>query len=306
MRFTMAIQRLIGSLGVTAAWVTLKQDVLPILRRMLGTFQKSDGPIFAAAIAYYTLLSIFPLVLGLVALAGALIGSSDLSDRFIRSVAQQFPGSATFIESTLRSIIRNSDTAGLVAIVGLIWSGSGVFGAISQALDRIYGVRRSRGLIASSLVALALVVGVGLLFIASLLLSTVLRIAFETQLPIDGLSLSQIPLLYPLVGTLLPLLVTIFAFGFLYRFVPSVPLPWGRAWPGAVAAGVAFELAKQLFSFYLTVAPDFNAVYGALGAVIVLLIWANYAANVILFSAAFNVALAVPPAGEQETSQQAA
>lgn len=281
--------------------------VFSLARAVIDKYNRDNGNILAASLAYYTLFSIFPLVLGLVAIAGFLMPSNGARDHFIHAIAAQFPGSSSFIESTLRQIIEGRGTAGIVATLGLIWSASGVFGALTLSLDHIVGAHQARGFIGSTLLALGLVFGVGILFIASLAISTILGIAFATQLPVIGLSLKDIHLLYAVVGLALPLFITFMAFCFLYHFVPSIHLPWNNIWPGALLAAVAFEVAKQAFAFYLGTFTNFNAVYGSIGAVIILLTWAYYASIVILVGAEFNVVLLSPrPPGEHRRSSERA
>jgi len=275
--------------------------VLSLAQAVIAKYNQDNGNILASALAYYTLFSIFPLVLGLVAVASFFVPSNGARDDFIHAIAAQFPGSSSLIENTLQELIAGRGAATIVATLGLIWGASGVFGALSLALDHIVGARQARGLIGSTLVAIGLVFGVGILFIASLAVSTILRIAFTTKLPVIGVALNDVPLLYALVGLALPLLITFLAFCFLYHFVPSVHLPWDTIWPGALLAAVLFEIAKQVFVFYITVFPWFNAVYGSIGAVIVLLFWAYCASIVVLVGAEFNAVLHAPrPPGERK------
>ncbi|HEX5415084.1 MAG TPA: YihY/virulence factor BrkB family protein [Chloroflexota bacterium] len=276
--------------------------IVRIIRAVIDKYNRDNGNLLAASLAYYTLFSIFPLILGLVAIAGFLVPSNGARDNLIHAIAQQFPGSSSLIESTIQQIIEGRGAAGIVATLGLIWGASGVFSALTVSLDRIVGAWQPRGFVGSTLLALSLVFGVGLLFVASLVVSTILRIAFTTRLPVVGITLNDVPVLYAVVGLALPLLITFLAFAFLYHFVPSVHLEWNNIWPGALLAAVAFELAKQVFVLYLGSFAQFNAVYGSIGAVIILLTWAYYAAIVILVGAEFNVVLNPPkqPPGKQK------
>ena len=271
--------------------------VFALAKETVAKFSQDNGNILAAALAYYTLFSIFPLILGLVAIAGFAVPQNGARDHFIQAIASQFPGSDAFIETTVRQVIQGRGAAGIIATIGLIWSASGVFGALTLSLDRITGSRQPRGFVGSTLLALGLVFGVGALFIFSLVVSALLGIAFSTRLPVVGLSLSEIPALYPLVAFVVPMVVTFFALGFLYHFVPSEHMPWNDVWPGAIIAATAFEVAKQLFAIYLGTIANFNAVYGSIGAVIGLLTWAYYASIVVLIGAEFNVVLSrrLPP-----------
>ena len=267
-------------------------NALRIGRETFAAFVRDRGMTYAAVIAYYTLFSIFPLILGVVAILGVVFSDPAVRDQFIESVAGLFPGSADLVQSTIEQVVRGRGAAGLVAVVGLIWSGSGVFGAITQALDVIWHVPHQRGLIQSAALGVAMVLSVGVIFLTSLLLSAALSVAVNFHLPWLGWSLASVPFLFPLLSLVMPWVITFAIFGGIYRYVPNVPLAWRDAWPGAVLASALFEASQQVFVWYLGSVAAFNAVYGSIGAVIVFLTWADYAAIVLLVGAEFNATLA--------------
>ncbi|HLH73137.1 MAG TPA: YihY/virulence factor BrkB family protein, partial [Chloroflexota bacterium] len=238
---------------------------LEIARETVAAFQRDRGTTYAAVIAYYTLLSVFPLILGMIAVLGIVFSDPSVRAQFISSVAGLFPGSASFIQQTVQQVMRGRETAGIIAVIGLIWSASGVFGAITQALDVIWAVPHGRGLIQSTALAVGMVLGVGIIFVASLLLSTALSVAVNYHLPLLDWSLTSIPLFFPLLSLALPWLVTFGIFVGLYWFVPNTPLTWPDAWPGAVLASALFEVSKQVFVWYLANFTHYTAVYGSIG-----------------------------------------
>lgn len=264
---------------------------LTVARQVITEFGRVNGTILAAAIAYYTLLSIFPLILGLIALVGLIIGNPETQRRLVADVAGLFPGSDQLIQSTIRQVVQGRGTAGIVATLGLVWSASGVFSGISQALDRIWKVPESRNLALNTVLAIGLVFAVGLIFVASLVLSAGLRLAENLDLPLLGVSLGAVPFLFDLVGLVLPLLITFGIFAAIYRFIPNIRLTWPQVWPGALLASLLFEASKQAFAWYLSSFAHYNAVYGSIGAVIALLTWSYYAAIVLLLGAELNAVL---------------
>ena len=265
--------------------------VVAVARETIVAFSRHNATILAAAIAYYTLLSIFPLVLGLLALLGAVVSDPAARAQIVRGVAELFPGADQLIETTVDAVVKGRGTAGIVATAGLIWSAGGVFGALSQALDRVWQAPHIRGFFESAALSIGLVFAVGLIFIFSLALSTALELAIQLRLPLLGISLAALPLLVPVLGIALPLLITFAIFLLLYRWVPNVTVAWSCAWPGALLAAVLFEASKQLFAYYLSTFAHLNAVYGSIGAVIALVTWAYYVAIVLLLGAEFDVAL---------------
>lgn len=267
--------------------------VLSLAREVLFAFNRHNDSTLAAAIAYYTLLSIFPLLLGLLALGGVIVSDPDTRARLVDDVAAVFPvGSDELIRSTVQDVVKGRQTAGLVATVGLIWSAAGVFGAITQALDRIWHTPRLRNLPETIALSIALELAVGIIFVVSLLVSAGLELALSFRLPILGLSLSALPLLVPLLGVALPLLVTFGVFLLIYFVGPNLRLTADCVWPGAALASVLFEVSKQAFALYLSRFAHLNAVYGPIGAVIALTTWAYIAALILLVGAEINAALA--------------
>ncbi|HUX87444.1 MAG TPA: YihY/virulence factor BrkB family protein, partial [Chloroflexota bacterium] len=238
------------------------------------------------------LLSVFPLILGIVAIFGFVFNDPAVRAQFINSVAALFPDSANLVESTIEQIVRGRGAASVVAVVSLIWFGSGVFGAIAQALDVIWQVPRERGLIQSAVLGVVMVLGVGVVFLAVLVLSAALSVAASFQIPFLGWSLANIPFLFAFLSLILPWVVTFVIFAVVYKYVPNTSLSWKDAWPGAVLASVLIEVSQQLFVWYLRNFAAFNAVYGSIGTVIVFLTWADYAAIVLLIGAEFNATLA--------------
>jgi len=265
---------------------------ISVIRETVAAFGRDNATLLAASIAYYTLLSIFPMILGLLAIAGVVFTDPATRDRLVRGIASVFPGSENLILATINQVVQGRGPAGIVATLGLLWSASGVFSTINVALDTIWKVPRRRNLIESALLALGLVLAVGLAFVVSLLLSTALTIATSLDLPLLGVRLSDVRLLLPLLSVALPFCVTFAVLALIYRYVPSRRLDWRVVWPGALLASVLFEMSKELFVWYLSRFADLNAVYGSVGAVIALLTWAYYAAIVLLLGAEFQATLA--------------
>lgn len=264
---------------------------ITLIRETIAELGHARGSLLASSIAYYALLSLFPMILGLLAILGVVVRAPSARAQIVRGIAAAFPGSETFIVLTIDQLARGSESAGIVATLGLLWSASGVFAAITTALDTIWRVPHRRTLLQSSVIAIALVFGVALIFVVSLVLSAALTLAAEARLPLFNVPLASLPLLLPLTSVILPFVFTIAVLSLLYRFVPNLPLGWNAAWPGAVLASALLDVGKEVFVWYLTRFAHLNAVYGPIGTVIGLVTWAYYAALIVLIGAAFNAAL---------------
>ena len=259
--------------------------VVALLVRTLQEMSDDDGTHMAASVAYYALFSLFPLLLGLIAILSIFLEPKDLQNRLIDFTADYLPGSKELIETNVDAVLRLRGTVGAFAVVGLLWSSSAIFGAVTRAVNRAWDVHRDRPLYVSKPRQMGMALGVGALFLLSLTAATFAR---------SSTRLAE----YDLPG--LDFLVNVFARGFfqggsfvlmlcvflfVYKFVPNTKTYWRYIWPGAVVAAVLFELAKNLFISYLNRFASFENVYGSLTPVIVLLLWA-YVSSLILIMGA--------------------
>ena len=113
--------------------------------RVVRDLNRDDGTHMAAGVAYYAFISLFPLVLGLVALGGVVLGSAEgLQERLLEFIADYIPGSSELVSDNVDTVVRYSTPLGIASFVGLFWTASAVFGAITRAVNRAWGVRLHR------------------------------------------------------------------------------------------------------------------------------------------------------------------
>ncbi len=255
-----------------------------LLRRTGESFLRNDCPTSAAAIAYYGLFSLFPLVLGMLAILGLFAESPRWQSSFLYRVSTYFPGSEVFIRENLRAVLRIQGTIGIVAILGLLWAGKAVFTSIVSAVNRSWGLTARRRLWQTTLLELALVLGTGLFFILSIFITTSTQVLEELGVPRLGLGIVQSPLWHWTVN-LAPIVLTFVAFLLVYKLIPNTRVEWLDALLGAVLATLLFEVAKNLFLLYSTAYVHYEFVYGSVGTVIGLLLWAYLSGVILLLGA---------------------
>lgn len=236
----------------------------------------------AAALAYYTVFSIFPLLLLLAVAIGRVLGAASVQAQIASALRLFLPEAAQAItdlllESVSQGLAQNSSFT-LLALGGLVWSGLGLFTNVSSALDLIFGVQRRRSMWRQRLVAVAMTITLIVLVVASFVVSGVLLLA-------RTVFFSQASTWIDLAFLLVPLGFNMTVFVLAFRFVPARPVHWDSVWPAAVFGAVGWELAKAGFGWYLTNIADYQLVYGSIATVIVLLFWAFLLASVFLFSA---------------------
>lgn len=263
-------------------------SVLIDMGRRVGDHQIGD---MAASVAYYALFSLFPLLLGLIAFSSLFLDQARVQEELLTLTAQYLPGAEGLITENIDQVFRIRGALGLIAVVGLIWSASAVFGAVARVLDRAWGVAETRAFHIVRFRSILMVAGVAGLFTLSFLSSTFLQTAQDLA-ELDPLGFGDF--LASGARTLLQgtSLVGSLAFPILlYRFAPSERIPWKDVLSGAVLAGVLFEVAKNVFLLYLSRFAQFDRVYGSLSLVIALLLWAYISALILIIGAEFGAAL---------------
>jgi membrane protein len=265
-----------------------------LFTRSVGEFLADNAPHNAAAISYYVLFSIFPLVIFVIGAAGFFFGAeSRLREDIVDTIVEE----AAFSEGTGRDQVRDAVQGiegpggglfGLVGLAGMLWSASAMFAAIRRGLNAAFDDEEAkRPFVQQKLIDLGLVMGLALLFLLSLAAGATLRYVANSTEDIGGLGrfADDLGLLWDAASFLLPLLLAFVAFLALYIFVPSRARPPSEVWPGALVGAVAFGTLNLLFSFYLENFSNYNVVFGSLGAVIAFLTWVYLTANIVLFGA---------------------
>lgn len=234
----------------------------------------------AAALSYYGLLSIFPLLLFILAVASPFIQSESAIRAVTRFVTQFLPSGELLVRNNLQEVARLRGAVTLAAAVGFLWSASGVFNLIQVGLNRAFRVSRRRPMWREKLVSMAMVVGVSILFGLSFLITNTMRVVTHYRI-----LQRQNPMAEP-ATVLVAITLSIAVFGILYRYVPYDPaIRWRDIALGAVLAAILWEIAKLGFAWYITNLSPLNLVYGSVGAVIALMLWGYVTWVIVLFCA---------------------
>jgi membrane protein len=247
-----------------------------VLRRVLAGYFASDCPLAAAAIAYYVLLSVFPLIL-LVLTIGSYLLPASLVERQVLEFANQYvAGSRGVLRTVIKGVGQHSTSLSLLALAGLIWSGMGIFGALRAALNQAYGVRDSRSFWHQRRLEVVFALLIGALFLASSFITW----GIDTLLvPNPPGGRAGLYLLRLVIGAI----VAFAAFTLCYELVPNTQRrTWRASMVAAAVATVLFEIAKWIFLAWVRDIADYSLVYGTIGAVIVFLVWAYATASILL------------------------
>lgn len=268
--------------GVADAAATRARRVpgISIIEQTLRAYSEDRGSLTAAALSYYTLLSLFPLMLFILALSSQFLSSEEAIRQVTRFIGSYLPSSPALLRSSLQEITRLRGPLTAVASGGFLWSASGVFDLIQLGLNRAFCVQQSRPLWRQRIVSMAMVGGVSVMFGLSFLMTTALRLAIHYGI---------LPRHDPVVDILPPvstILLGFLVFGLLYRYIPYDPsLRWRDVWLSAVLASLLWEGAKLGFAWYITNLALLNLVYGSVGTIIAVMLWGYITAVILLMGA---------------------
>jgi membrane protein len=269
----------------------------PTVKELFRRFGQDQCPAFAAALAFFAVISLVPVML--VALAGLAFVLQNPQDAILRLqhiVGNMLPGTMAqsefqrllveraHVDTAVTTLMRTRGIAGVIGVLSLIWASIQIFVNAAPAMNAAYEVTETRTWLRLRLIALGLFMGAGVLFLLSLVPSAGLAAISRLHVPWLGLP-QPAPAWVNALFWLVALAINITMFALVYKFLPNAPTTWREAFLGGAITGLLWELAKQGFSFYISHFGNYNKVYGGLGAIVVLLLWIYYTAMILLFGA---------------------
>jgi len=257
-----------------------KFSLVDLIWSTLQAYADDQCSTIAAALVYYALLSIFPLALFVITMTSAFVSSENVVRNVTAFFSSGMPFSAQLLERSVQEVARARGALTILAAGGFLWSALSIFDMIQRGINRAFRVPRSRPKWRQSIISIAMVAGVGILFAVSFTITTYVRLSAPARFLARGNSGLDI------VSHISTLVISVIIFALLYRYIPyDDTLRWRDVWLGAVFAAIAWEIAKVLFAWYLTDYATLNLVYGPLGAVIALMLWSYLTASILLFGA---------------------
>lgn len=245
-------------------------------------FVKDNGLLLAAAVSFYTFLSIFPLLL--VAVGG--LAYALRSPGHAEAVLTHFLGRAVVgpqISSIIGDVIHGRSAATGIGLLLLLWSGTSAVVALEQAINIAWKTEGMRGFVKRRAIALLTLVVVGVLLSLSFGVTALLHSARASSPEF----LSQLTPVWGLLGHMAAAAASVALFMTIYKLLPYARVTWGTALVGGLFAGLLWEIAKHAFTFYVLHWAGYNKVYGSLGSVILLIVWINYSAIITILGAEF-------------------
>ncbi|HEX4748545.1 MAG TPA: YihY/virulence factor BrkB family protein [Bryobacteraceae bacterium] len=262
-----------------------------ILKATAASWDNHNAPRLGASLAYYTLLSLAPLSILIVAICSVVLSENTAEHEVLARVREVAGASSA---NTIKMLLSNAHqhngvVATTIAFATLLFGASGVFVELRDSLNTIWDapVPQSSGwrsVVHQRLLSFAMVLALCVLLLTSLLVSAGLALA-------EKLFSSAVPLHFSLLGEVANVLFTLIAFavlfGLIFKFVPNVPIRWKEVTVGALATAILFAIGKALLAWYFSTAAV-GSTYGAAGSLVALVAWVYYSAQIFFFGAVFT------------------
>lgn len=274
-----------SNLAVKGFWKLWKNSFRDVL--------VDKGFTHAAAIAYYAIVSMFPLLLLLIAIIGFLL-KEDAADKIV-GLAWPYlpPGSLQLVRDNVTAVLQSRDSISVLSFIGLLWSASLMFDAINEAVNSAWGVRHPERYVISKLKSFLMMTILLFFVMSSMAMTTQAALvarfdSFLLRVPSGNGHWTLGQRVWSVVGQMTALCITIGVFTVLYLYLPRLTVQLKDVVWGALQAGILWEILKHAFVWYIASIADFSKVYGSISAVLVLLIWMHVSALILIWGGEFS------------------
>jgi membrane protein len=260
-----------------------------LLKTTWKEWNEDEASLLAAALSYYTAVSVAPLLVLVVVIVGFFLGQQAAESQLLTQLqAAMGEQGSQFLVTVLENADRPelASAAGLLSFLTLLWGSTNVFAQLQNSLNKIWNVERKpgAGIIAtlrSRLLSFTMVLGVAFLLLVSLVLST----ALTTMVDWGHSLLPGADWVWQVVSFLVSFGVITLLFAAIFKVLPDADVAWRDVWLGAAVTALLFTIGKFLLGLYLSNA---GSAYGAVGSVVVFLLWVYYSAQILFMGAEFT------------------
>ena len=285
-------------------------NVFSLLKQTFQEWLQDKAPQLGAALAYYTVFSLAPLILVLLAIVGVVFRDDPAGawNKITQQMSYFLDPSAVQVVQDIAQKASQPGKSTVATIIGIalaILGASGVFGQLQDALNTIWGVKAKPsqgiwGFLRSRFLSFGMVAGICFLLLVSLAIEALLK-GFshyvQSILP-GGMGVALA------VYLVFDFAVVVLLFAMIFKFLPDVKIQWRDVWIGAAMTAILFGIGKWLLGFYLGSGAAGSA-YGAASSLITLLLWVYYSSQILLFGAEFTQVYAQRAGRELEPSEYA-
>jgi membrane protein len=268
-------------------------EALNLFKQTFQEWSEDKVPQLGAALAYYTVFSLAPLIIVLLAIIGVIFRHDPAGawEKVTQQMSYFLDPSAMQVVQDIAQKASQSGKSAIATVIGValaVFGASGVFGQLQDALNTIWGVKAKpgrgvAGFLRARFLSFAMVAGICFLLLVSLAVEAMLK-AFshyvQSVLP-GGIAVALT------VYLIFDLAIVVLLFAMIFKFLPDVKIQWRDVWIGAIMTAILFGVGKWLLGFYLGSGAAASA-YGAASALITLLLWVYYSSQILLFGAEFT------------------
>jgi len=262
-----------------------------LLKQTISEFGNDKAPRLGAALAYYTIFSLAPLLLIVIAISGLAFGHDAAQNKIFEQLRGVLgPQAAVSVQDMVKNAAKpkSGTVATIIGIVTLIFGASGVFGQLKDALNTIWDVEPREGggiltLVKDRFLSFAMVLGVGFLLLVSLLIDTAIT-AIGTY---AGSHLPGGEVLWHTAELIFSFCVITVLMAMIFRLLPDLKIEWRDVWLGAAITSLLFVLGKFALGIYFAKSAVGSS-FGAAGSLVIVLLWVYYSAQILLFGAEFT------------------
>jgi membrane protein len=268
------------------------REAFDILKMSASDWMEDQAPTLGAALAYYTVFSLAPLLIIAIAIAGLVFGREAAEGQIfdqLRGLLGEASGKA--MQDMVQGASAKPGTglvATLIGVVMLLFGASGVFGQLQTSLNAIWDVepkpgRGIIGIVQDRILSFGFILVVGFLLLVSLLLTAAIAFVAEWF----GGMVPGMETLVQILNFVLSLALITLLFAMIFKFLPDAKIAWHDVWIGAFITAALFTIGKFVLGLYLG-KSDVGSSYGAAGSLIVLLLWVYYSSQILFFGAEFT------------------
>ena len=258
---------------------------LGLLGQALKKFNEDSGFFLSSGIAFNILISLIPFVMLLLALVGTYFyNDPEVLDQFRAYSRDVAPTLGPKFTKTLTDVVQNRHIVGILGFVGLLWISTRVFSSLRIALNIVFVVKKRRAVLRGIIVDLLMILLVGSLLFVSIILGPVVIFlqSYQGRVPVAIGPTIQWTLNY-----LLPFFLTCCLFFLIYKIIPNKKVLFTPALQAALFAGMLWELAKHLFTWYVFHLSRYSIYYGSLSTLAIFVLWVYYSSTVLIVGGEF-------------------
>jgi len=247
---------------------------------------------YAASIAYYALLSLFPFLLLIISILGAITAGDAQRIAVLSFVFEYFPTRLDFVSDQLDALQQSRFSVGVAGGLALAWASLGVFGAVTSAVNAAWGVEKQRSFLKHRLVSFLMLVSAGGVLMLALLLMSTAQVARASWFGMVLARYTWLTAVFTWVTPYLGLILLIVGVGLVFYFIPNAKTRLRDVWVGAILTGLLWRGAFFGFAWYIARNQQLTIVHGSIATVVVFLLWIYVSAVILMFGVEFTASYA--------------